>query len=153
MSNISTNEQYIRALQILDEYIADKKLRRTPERNYLLKLIYDKSTHFVAEELYNAIIKENFNISKATVYNSLELFLDCGVVVKHYLNNNISVYERAYGFRQHDHFVCNNCKTIIEFCDPRLYQVKKTLEEVLGVTIHSHNFYLYGLCSNPKCNK
>ncbi|MFN5850114.1 MAG: Fur family transcriptional regulator, partial [Chitinophagales bacterium] len=139
-------ELYDKASKILEDYIVLKKLRRTPERNYLLKLIYERNDHFGAEDLFHAIDKNQFNVSKATVYNSLDLFLECGIITKHYLNNNTSIYEKAYGFKQHDHFICQECKKIIEFCDPRLYQIKKSLEEVLKVEINSHQLYLYGSC-------
>jgi Fur family ferric uptake transcriptional regulator len=144
-------ELYDKASKILEDYIILKKLRRTPERNYLLKLIYQRNDHFGADDLFLAVDKERFNISKATVYNSLELFLECGIITNHYLNNNTSIYEKAYGFKQHDHFICQECKKIIEFCDPRLYQIKKSLEEVLKVEINSHQLYLYGNCKDKKC--
>ena len=144
-------ELYDKASKILEDYIILKKLRRTPERNYLLKLIYERNDHFGAEDLFLAIDKNQFNVSKATVYNSLDLFLECGIITKHYLNNNTSIYEKAYGFKQHDHFICQECKKIIEFCDPRLYQIKKSLEEVLKVEINSHQLYLYGTCQNSAC--
>ena len=144
-------ELYDKASKILEDYIILKKLRRTPERNYLLKLIYERNDHFGAEDLFLAIDKKQFNVSKATVYNSLDLFLECGIITKHYLNNNTSIYEKAYGFKQHDHFICQECKKIIEFCDPRLYQIKKSLEEVLKVEINSHQLYLYGTCQNSAC--
>ncbi len=144
-------ELYDKASKILEDYIILKKLRRTPERNYLLKLIYERNDHFGAEDLFLAIDKNLFNVSKATVYNSLDLFLECGIITKHYLNNNTSIYEKAYGFKQHDHFICQECKKIIEFCDPRLYQIKKSLEEVLKVEINSHQLYLYGTCQNSAC--
>ncbi len=144
-------ELYDKASKILEDYIVLKKLRRTPERNYLLKLIYERNDHFGAEDLFLAIDKNQFNVSKATVYNSLDLFLECGIITKHYLNNNTSIYEKAYGFKQHDHFICQECKKIIEFCDPRLYQIKKSLEEVLKVEINSHQLYLYGTCHNSAC--
>jgi Fur family ferric uptake transcriptional regulator len=144
-------ELYDKASKILEDYIILKKLRRTPERNYLLKLIYQRNDHFGADDLFLTVDKERFNISKATVYNSLELFLECGIIKKHYLNNNTSIYEKAYGFKQHDHFICQDCKKIIEFCDPRLYQIKKSLEEVLKVEINSHQLYLYGNCKDKKC--
>lgn len=144
-------ELYDKASKILEDYIILKKLRRTPERNYLLKLIYERNDHFGAEDLYHAVDKQLFNVSKATVYNSLELFLECGIITKHYLNNNTSIYEKAYGFKQHDHFICQECKKIIEFCDPRLYQIKKSLEEVLKVEINSHQLYLYGVCTDKAC--
>jgi len=144
-------ELFDKASKILEDYIILKKLRRTPERNYLLKLIYQRNDHFGADDLFLTVDKERFNISKATVYNSLELFLECGIITKHYLNNNTSIYEKAYGFKQHDHFICQECKKIIEFCDPRLYQIKKSLEEVLKVEINSHQLYLYGYCKDKKC--
>lgn len=144
-------ELYDKASKILEDYIILKKLRRTPERNYLLKLIYERNDHFGAEDLYHAVDRQLFNVSKATVYNSLELFLECGIITKHYLNKNTSIYEKAYGFKQHDHFICQECKKIIEFCDPRLYQIKKSLEEVLKVEINSHQLYLYGVCTDKAC--
>jgi len=150
-SSKNIRELYEKASKILEDYIVLKKLRRTPERNYLLKLIYERNDHFGAEDLFHAIEKEKFNVSKATVYNSLDLFLECGIITKHYLNNNTSVYEKAYGFKQHDHFICQECKKIIEFCDPRLYQIKKSLEEVLKVEITSHQLYLYGYCRDKNC--
>ncbi|MBL7788774.1 MAG: transcriptional repressor [Chitinophagales bacterium] len=150
-SNKNIQELFDKASKILEDYIVLKKLRRTPERNYLLKLIYDRNDHFGAEDLFHAVDKNQFNVSKATVYNSLELFLECGIITRHYLNNNTSIYEKAYGFKQHDHFICQECKKIIEFCDPRLYQIKKSLEEVLNVEINSHQLYLYGVCGDKGC--
>ncbi len=147
------NDLYTKAAKILEEYITKKNLRKTPERNYLLKLIYSKEHHFDVEELFASVSALDFKLSKATLYNSLELFIECGIVLKHYLNHNTSVYEKAYGQRQHDHFVCNNCKSVIEFCDPRLYMIKKSLEESLHVKIDSHNLYLYGTCSNSACKE
>jgi Fur family ferric uptake transcriptional regulator len=152
-NTIAKNPNFLKAFQIFEEFIVAKKLRRTPERNYLLELIYNNENHFDVEELYQSLAKDKFHLSKATVYNSLDLFVESGIVIRHYLHNNISIYEKAYGQRQHDHFVCSNCKTIVEFCDPRLYMIKKSLGEILKVKINSHNLYLYGICSNPQCNK
>lgn len=154
MTNATTLEKnHPEVYKILNNYIDQKNLRKTAERYYILGVIYDYDQHFDAEKLYEIIKNNSFNISKATIYNSLDFFLEAGLIVRHYLENNISVYEKAYGYKQHDHFICNNCKSIIEFCDPRIHQIKQSLQEILNVKITSHNLYLHGICSNPKCNK
>jgi Fur family ferric uptake transcriptional regulator len=137
--------------KILNDFMMDKNMRKTGERYYLILKIYEQKDHFDAEKLYKVIQKEERNISLATVYNSLELFLECGLVIKHNFGQNLSLYEKSYGHKQHDHFICKKCKQITEFCDPRLYQIKKSLEEILNVKVDSHSLYLYGFCSNPKC--
>lgn len=152
MPNQKVQEHFLKASKHFEDFIVSKKLRRTPERNYLLELIYKKENHFDVDELYKSIRKDKFSLSKATIYNSLELFVESGVVIRHYLTTNISIYERAYGQRQHDHFICKHCKSVIEFCDPRLHMIRNSLEEMLHVKIESHNLYLYGLCSDPNCN-
>lgn len=152
MPALKINEHFLKASRHFEEYIVSKKLRRTPERNYLLEIIYRKENHFDVEELFRSIRKDKFNLSKATLYNSLELFVESGVVIRHYLTTNVSIYEKAYGQKQHDHFICKNCKSVIEFCDPRLHMIRNSLEEMLKVKIESHNLYLYGICSNPDCS-
>jgi Fur family ferric uptake transcriptional regulator len=96
----------------------------------------------------------NYRVSRATVYNTLDLLLDCGLVIKHQFGRNISRYERAYGFRQHDHLICNQCNEVLEFCDPRIQQIKTTMGELMQFNITNHSLYLFGepmVDSESKC--
>jgi Fur family ferric uptake transcriptional regulator len=147
---INQNEAIV---SILNTYIEQKKLRKTIERYIVLQEIYQNKEHFEAEGLYQRLKEQNLNISKATIYNTLDLFLECGLIRKHQFGQNISFYEKSIGYKQHDHFICKNCNKVIEFCDPRIQQIKDAASQLLDVTIDSHSLYFYGTCHSAECKK
>lgn len=140
-------------LNILNKYLEAKSLRKTPERNAILEEIYNRNDHFDAEKLLSDMTQKNHNISRATIYNTLELFLECGLVKKHQFGKNLAVYEKSFGYKQHDHLICSNCNKVFEFCDPRLQQIKQTMGEILKFKISHHALNLYGDCLDPSCSE
>ncbi|MCE2741098.1 MAG: transcriptional repressor [Sphingobacteriales bacterium] len=126
------------------EYLEKHQQRKTPERFAILDEIYSNKEHFDVETLFEHMKNRNYRVSRATVYNTLDLLLDCGLVIKHQFGKNISRYERSYGFRQHDHLICNHCNEVLEFCDPRLQQIKNTMGELMQFNITNHSLYLFG---------
>ncbi|MEX0681722.1 MAG: transcriptional repressor, partial [Balneolales bacterium] len=95
-----------------------------------------------------------YRVSRATVYNTLDLLVECGLVQRHQFGKNQSLYERAYSFRQHDHIICSKCGKVIEFCDPRLQEIKMMLEQVYNMKIDGHSLQFYGTCNNlAQCSK
>ncbi len=131
------------------EYLERQQQRKTPERFAILDEIYSNKEHFDVETLFEHMKNRNYRVSRATVYNTLDLLLDCGLVIKHQFGKNISRFERAYGFRQHDHLICNKCSEVLEFCDPRIQQIKTTMGELMNFQVTNHSLYLFG---NPKTN-
>jgi Fur family transcriptional regulator, ferric uptake regulator len=129
------------------EYLERQQQRKTPERFAILDEIYSNKEHFDVETLFEHMKDRNYRVSRATVYNTLDLLLDCGLVIKHQFGKNISRFERAYGFRQHDHLICNHCNEVLEFCDPRIQQIKTTMGELMQFQITNHSLYLFG---NPQ---
>ena len=87
---------------------------------------------------------KNYRVSRATLYNTIELLLDCNLVIKHQFGKNIAQFERAYQCSQHDHLIDMESGKVIEFCDPRIENIKKSIEEVFDVKIDSHSLYFYG---------
>jgi Fur family transcriptional regulator, ferric uptake regulator len=147
-------EIYNKAQAILDRKIEEKGLRKTQERYRILKEIYDREDHFEIEELYNGIIEKNFNISKATVYNAVELLVDIGLVTKHQFGiKHASRYEKSFGRKQHSHLICINCNKVFEFCDPRIQNIQNTQEEFSGLEIKEHSLILYGQCTKDNCDR
>jgi len=86
---------------------------------------------------------KNYRVSRATLYNTIELLLDCELIRRHQFGQNISYFEKSFEFKQHDHIILDEGE-VIEFCDPRIQNIRTTLEEIFNVDINDHTLYFYG---------
>lgn len=139
--------------EVLKQYLLDKSYRNTPERYAILEEIYHLDHHFNVDDLYLLMINKKYHVSKATIYNTIEIFLDAGLIRKHQFGEksmNSSSYEKSYFDKQHDHLVIykedsdKEIEEIIEFCDPRIQTIKQSIEDAFGVKIDAHSLYFYG---------
>jgi Fur family ferric uptake transcriptional regulator len=136
---------------IFSAHLETNSLRKTPERYAILDEIYSRNDHFDADNLFEDLKKKNLNVSRATVYNTLELLLSCDLIKKHQFGKNLAQYEKSYGYKQHDHIICVDCKKVVEFCDPRIQQIQTMMGDLLNFKITHHALNLYGICGN--CQK
>ncbi len=90
---------------------------------------------------------KKYRVSRATLYNTIELLLSCNLVTKHQFGKNLAQFEKSHEFKQHDHLICQDCEKVFEFCDPRIQQIQKTAGELLGFDIDHHSLNLFGKCS------
>ncbi len=139
-------------VSIFSAYLEKNSFRKTPERFAILEEIYKRNDHFDAEALYIHMKTQNYRVSRATVYNTLDLLVNCDLVKKHQFGKNLAQYEKSYGYKQHDHLICEDCGKVLEFCDPRIQQIKDMMGELLKFDVTHHSLNLYGKCQGA-CEK
>ena len=132
---------------IFTEYLVKKEHRKTPERYAILEHIYLHEGHFDAEMLFKAM-QHNYRVSLATIYNTIEVLLDCCLIVKHPFAGQTAQFEKTFGNSIHHHLVCSKCGSVKEFSDKK---IRSTIQAktFAGFEPTHYSLYLYGICK--KC--
>ncbi len=135
------------AKETLAKYLRTKKLRPTRERFLLLEEIMRTNDHFDADHLFATLNAKGLKASRATVYNTLDLLVDCGLISKYRFGENHSRYEKAFGRPRHDHLICLECGDIIEFVSDKLDRIQREVCEEKRFRMTNSTLQIFGICS------
>ena len=130
-------------------YLAEKKLRKTEERYAILDCIFQIAGHFDMCMLHQRLEELGFHVSRATVYNTLEVLEDCGLILRHQFMTQAVQYELRFLAETHAHLICSKCGSVRELKESGLKDSLKALK--MGrFSPEYHALYVYGVCSRCK---
>ena len=139
-------------MQVLINYLRDRNLKVTPHRELILDTFLGHEGHRSVEDIYRAVKDQDPRIGYTTVYRTMKLLVDCGLAREVDLADGITRYEHLYNHQHHDHMICMECGTSIEFLDPEIEAVQEHASEELGFKVLDHKLQIYGLCLKCQAN-
>jgi len=134
--------------ELFADYLADKNLKVTPQRRLILDTFLKQDGHLSSEELYANVKKRDSSIGQATVYRTLKLLNESGLIEPLDFADGVVRYEWSYGQTHHDHLICDKCGKNIEILDETIESRQEQLAEEHGFKLLRHNMSLYGICSD-----
>lgn len=126
------------------DYLEGRGLRKTTERYTILEELYAHDEHLDVDTLHLRMRAKQYKISRATIYNNLDLLIDSGLIRRHQFGKGMAFYKKCYFRKQHDHIILTDTGEIKEFCDPRIQNIKRTIEDTFGIVVSRHSLYFYG---------
>lgn len=134
------------AENVFREYLRDRGLKYTAERQAILRAVMKNDEHFEAEQLLLDMRQSGHRVGKATIYRSLKILVACGIVKEVHFSNKQIHYEHTYGQDPHDHMVCRRCGRIIEFDAADVTRLRTLIAADHRFHALSHRFAIMGLC-------
>ena len=131
------------------EFLLTKSLRLTRERQIIVEEVFAEHSHFDAEELIERLARreDGRRVSRATIYRSLALLEEAGLIRKVARQDDRDVYDHNYGYPQHDHLICRECGELIEFSEPRITELLEEIASQRGFRMNGHRLEVDGLCN------
>lgn len=138
--------------RLFQNYLRKKGHRCTPERMLVLREIYESPDHHDADEIFLSLKQKGHDVSRATVYNTLDLLVECNLVEQNSFGHKHLHYERSYGYRPHHHIVCEKCGHVFEFQSPEIDEELRKICEEQGFKLKRNSLQLFGECIQENCD-
>jgi len=133
------------------DFLAGKKLRITAQRQAIIDTVFNTEEHFTAEQLLAWSRKKDKSVSRATVYRTLPLLTESGLVREMDFGKDCKFYDPNYADHpNHNHLICQDCEKIVEFEDKKIEKLEKEISRHLGFSVKSHRLQITGSCEELK---
>lgn len=132
---------------LLSEHMAKKGLRSTDQRRLIVETFFSSPSHVSIEELLSQVRKQDARVGYATVYRTLKLLTECGVAYERKFGDGLTRYELADDASHHDHLICVECGTIVEFEEPEIELLQERIAKKHGFVLRNHKHEMYGVCA------
>ncbi|MBL8607535.1 MAG: transcriptional repressor [Myxococcales bacterium] len=126
--------------------MAKKGLRSTDQRRLIVETFFLSPSHVSIEELLSQVRKQDSRVGYATVYRTLKLLTECGVAYERKFGDGLTRYELADDASHHDHLICVECGTIVEFEEPEIELLQERIAKKHGFVLRNHKHEMYGVC-------
>jgi Fur family ferric uptake transcriptional regulator len=147
MEHVHTANETQVAEGIFRAFLHDRGLKYTPERRMLLEEVLATSQHFEAEQLLISMRQAGKRVAKATIYRTLPLLADCGIIKQVQFGDKMARYEHVLGHAPHDHMVCGRCHQVVEFDSRDIESLRDAIAARHGFQPSGHRFQITGLCA------
>jgi Fur family ferric uptake transcriptional regulator len=128
------------------EFLEIRGEKLTEPRRILIRHIFDSHKHFDADELVADLREAGRRVSRSTVYRTLRLLVEAGLLRELRLTNR-SAYEHDYGYPSHDHLHCTECNAVVEFRNDEIQKLRDAISQEQGFRPVGHRFVISGVCS------
>ncbi len=149
MSELAVVDVAVAPVEKFREFLLTKKMRLTPEREAIVSAVYSTHDHFDAEQWIGTLSRRGGaeGASRSTIYRTLNLLVEAGLLRRVARANDREVYEHDYGYPQHDHLICRRCGDMIEFPNEEITQVLEQVAARFGFRMSGHRLEVDGLCA------
>jgi Fur family ferric uptake transcriptional regulator len=137
--------------RVLEEYLSSHGLKYSRQRELILEHFLDTSGHMTVDDLFRVIHRKHAGIGRTTIYRALKLFVDAQLADAIELKDGLTRFEHKYRHAHHDHMICTECGTILEFLSPEIERLQDEIADAYGFSIESHRHQIFGLCQ--KCDR
>jgi Fur family ferric uptake transcriptional regulator len=142
----AAEQQEISPTEIFRKFLKDGEYRITPERFEVLDAVMKWDDHFDADNLFIWLKNNGSKVSRATVYKTLNLLHECGLVSRYRFSQGHAQYEKTVDRPHHDHLICTTCGKIIEFDNSRVIQMQNDICIAYGFKPLYHSFQVFSQC-------
>jgi len=138
-------------LRVLRDHLAQKRLKRTEQRETILEVFLRAKKHLTVEDLHNLVSYRDPSIGLTTIYRTMKLFCECNLARANHFEDGRVRYEQQYNTAHHDHMICLNCGETIEFVNDQIERLQEKMAQKHGFRMLNHRMEIFGYCG--KCNR